>query len=889
MSQNHDSRNPCELRGQVTLIKCCPEGPITRDTVYRELERVVFRDIKYFSYGSTCMVYEAVDPVGNRRIITEFCPRRFRVSLYRASNQELRLRDDDPRRNSYLTERMLFIQKWKKQAESQTQDRLYGNNGPELYFLGQTPYLVMNYDGEPLLDFSGTKPEALLGALLHVADAIEQAHQTGLLLNDIKPDNLLFTGCGDTVVFRRLLDYGSAFTLEQMRSEEELRHIVTSTERFCSPELADWNHEALTFGSDVYSFGQTVLYLLCGMTMAEVPESTDSFFRMIWMCAPKSAPIRRLNAKDPDAFLEHLHIFMLYTSKERLMPEEHVLQWQTEPYLSGEYGVMRLRCMTDAKRMLERVWRASQPEVVLDLHLAWTVARERARSFAVAGFGNSDRDQWEMERQLFSEEMLAGYLPPDGGDVLTLEDMLDQAGSIFLEGCSGAGKSVGMRWLYSRIAREIGVNEGPSWLPVYLPMERAAASGLSLAAYVARELFGPRQDQSLGEETAVRWLFGADGPRMILLCDGINEIPRDSSAVLFLDALYDLARSADPGRLRLIISGQNKLQEFPGFLGRVFRVQAPEWEKVRRYLYSRLPVDADDRNIAERVEKLRHFISTPQQVHDLCVPHCRKSRLHPRAIPGDASRLLHDYLHSWCAKEKIHRAVCGVNAYSSGQESGEPYGELLLAQLARLSWSMTQTNEYYIKQSVLREQLRMVMLTDSEDLPALGCSYLTEVEAEQILSLVWSGVLFELDGQEMHIRHESYRDYLAAEYLAGLLNAYSEDRFPAVLMQPIPDRVLRYLLPMLHSDAIHRLCGRLKAENKNRMLKAIGRYFLETILDKRIKRRNMSILHRDDLVQAGNTMVRLVRGKPFSRKTKRRLIAGLLFDPRVLFAKEELG
>ena len=876
---------PPPLQGTVTLTKCRPEGPVGPDTVYCELERAVFRDVTYFSRGASCYAYQAVDPSGNRRIIAEFCPVMFSSVLFRTPGQVLQLGEKDWYED-YQKERIRFIRKWQTQSAVQDRNRLYGNNGPELYFQGQTPCLVMNYEGDLIRDFSGVGTQKLLQALLLAAEAIGKEHEAGWLLNDIKPDNLLFTGGGDTVVFRRLLDYGSAFPLEQMRREMIRPEEITSSAPFCSPELFNREYGELSFASDVYSFGQTVLSLLCGMTVQRIPETVDAFIRRIERRAPADAPVRRLAAKDPAAFYRHLFIFVRHTISEMVMPPEYKFDWQTEPYESGFLGALRLRSMKDVQHLLERVLWAARPEEILDLDLAWSVARRQAEAFENAGFGNNDRDQWELDRQLFSADMLAKYRMPDSEELLGLAALPELEGSFFLEGCSGSGKSVGMRWLYSCLAGKTQVGDEPAWLPVHLRMERAAASGLSLTAWMARELFGPREDRALAEETAGRWLNGPSGPRLLLLCDGVNEIPRDGSGLFLLDGLRELARTGS-GRVRLIVSGQNMLQEFPGFPGRVLRIRPPEWETIRHYLYSRLPIAGDDGTAAGRIENLRQVLVTPQQVHDLCVPHIRKSRLHPRAIPDNASRLLRDYLHSWCAKEKIHRAVCGVNAYSSGQESGEPYGELLLAQLARLCWGMAQTGDYYISQSVLREQLRMLLLADGGEFPALGCSYLTEAESEQILSLIWSGVLFELDGQEMHIRHESYRDYLAAEYLADIFNEYTEKGFPPVLMQPIPEGVLGYLLPMLRGDTIQRLCGRIRTEMKRQFWGGIGRYFLEIFLDKRIRRKDMSTLHRDDLVRAGNTMFRLVRARGFSLGTRWRLLRGLPYDPRLIFRKEE--
>lgn len=893
---NMSKLHPPPLRGQVTLSRQIPLGrPVTRQASFRQLSQETFRDFRFFNSGSTCYAYEAVDSVGNRKVLTEFCPQQsaLRPLLQRLPSQELVLQSESILfQRTYWAEWERFIEKWRIQRDSQADDPLLGNNGPELYFLGNAPFLVMNYDGRPLLNYASAPIPELLHALGQACTAIDREHQAGQLLNDIKPDNLLFTSLGDTILFRRMLDYGSALPLAQMRTMSPLTNMVLSTQQYTSPEIQARAYATVTTAADVYSFGKTVLQILCGVDPFNSMGSLSRFRRCIDISAPSSAPIRRLQAADRDAFFEKLYAFALYTISRTVMPEDHVYDWQTDPFLVGPHGPMRLRSMAHVQQLLTDLEQAARPSDAIDLALALKHIRKKAAEFEQQGYCNSQ--EWAVDQRLFSDELLVSYRTkhatsrhPENA-ILRPEDLPGQDGCLFLEGISGSGKTVSLRWLYKRIADSYdGLSGGPARIPVFLPLERLAASGQVLEQYVAGELFGSQATHPQAAATAHAWLWGTGGPHLVLLCDGINEIRSDGNQALLLDDLWALIKAAQHGHLTIFLTGQNQQQELPYYSDCVLCAQPLEWQIVRDYFFRQFPQTLGDKAIEDRLDNLRSVLTTAQRVHDLCVPHIHKTRIHPKALPQDECRLLHDYIHSWSAKEKIHKAVCGSTAYSSGQDSGEPYGELLLEQLAQLCWNMTRDNVHYVNQRSLLAQLEFALHPEGDPTPALGSSYLTEVEEQQVLSMGWTGVLFELDGREMHIRHESYRDYLAAEYLARLFNQFTEKDFPPVLMKPIPERVLRYLVPMLNGDALQRLCTRIKETYKKRSLELIARWFAD-LFDKNIEKKQISDLYGDNLLQAGNTMYRLVRSSELSKRAQRRMLRGIPFDLRLLFKREAI-
>ncbi len=112
------------------------------------------------------------------------------------------------------------------------------------------------------------RPAAAL--VCRLADAIEHAHQRGILHRDIKPDNVLFdadepvTG-PDTLdpSTARIADFGLAGFVDQ---DPELTRTgaLIGTPSYMSPEQADGRHVDISTASDVYALGAILYELLTG-------------------------------------------------------------------------------------------------------------------------------------------------------------------------------------------------------------------------------------------------------------------------------------------------------------------------------------------------------------------------------------------------------------------------------------------------------------------------------------------------------------------------------------------------------------------------------------------------------------------------------------------------
>ncbi len=128
-------------------------------------------------------------------------------------------------------------------------------------------YLVLEYvDGAPLL--GPLAPAEAVRLILQVVDAVDAAHQRGILHRDLKPANIMVTADGRV----KVLDFGLA---KVMTSEPDVTRTiegtVAGTAAYMSPEQAQGR--TLDKRSDIFSFG-AVLYETVAGTLAFGGHST---------------------------------------------------------------------------------------------------------------------------------------------------------------------------------------------------------------------------------------------------------------------------------------------------------------------------------------------------------------------------------------------------------------------------------------------------------------------------------------------------------------------------------------------------------------------------------------------------------------------------------------
>src|SRR5437867_1446394 len=134
------------------------------------------------------------------------------------------------------------------------------------------PYFVMELvHGVPITkycDDNQLTPRQRLELFVPVCQAIQHAHQKGIIHRDVKPSNVMITLYDDKPV-PKVIDFGVAKATEQRLTERTLftqYGTMVGTLEYMSPEQAEMSALGVDTRSDIYSLGVLLYELLTGST-----------------------------------------------------------------------------------------------------------------------------------------------------------------------------------------------------------------------------------------------------------------------------------------------------------------------------------------------------------------------------------------------------------------------------------------------------------------------------------------------------------------------------------------------------------------------------------------------------------------------------------------------
>ena len=138
---------------------------------------------------------------------------------------------------------------------------------------GGRSYFVMELvRGIPITEFcdqAKAKPRERLELFQTVCDAVQHAHQKGIIHRDIKPSNVLVTQVGAKPLVK-VIDFGLAKAVSGQRLTEKTLYTgfmkLMGTPAYMSPEQAGLSGLDIDTRSDIYSLGVLLYELLTGTT-----------------------------------------------------------------------------------------------------------------------------------------------------------------------------------------------------------------------------------------------------------------------------------------------------------------------------------------------------------------------------------------------------------------------------------------------------------------------------------------------------------------------------------------------------------------------------------------------------------------------------------------------
>ncbi|MHC4431030.1 MAG: protein kinase domain-containing protein [Planctomycetota bacterium] len=144
------------------------------------------------------------------------------------------------------------------------------------------PYFVMELvKGIPIIEYCDQVKLPIqdrLDLFIKVCNAIQHAHQKGIIHRDIKPSNILIT-LHDGVPVPRIIDFGIAKAAQQELTEMTIytqHHQFIGTPAYMSPEQAEMSGLDIDTRSDIYSLGVLLYGLLTGRTPFDERELMHS-------------------------------------------------------------------------------------------------------------------------------------------------------------------------------------------------------------------------------------------------------------------------------------------------------------------------------------------------------------------------------------------------------------------------------------------------------------------------------------------------------------------------------------------------------------------------------------------------------------------------------------
>lgn len=183
--------------------------------------------------------------------------------------------------------------------EAENASKLSHPNVASIFDFGETEdgivYLAMEFiDGESLHSVlfreKAMHPAVAADVISQSADALQAAHDLGILHRDLKPDNLMLTTRTDGTYLVKLVDFGIARAIDSTATRVTRTGFAVGTPEYMSPEqLAG---DVLDARSDEYALALVAFIMLTGTEAFSNTTGKDSFIMRLTSRPRRLAEVR---------------------------------------------------------------------------------------------------------------------------------------------------------------------------------------------------------------------------------------------------------------------------------------------------------------------------------------------------------------------------------------------------------------------------------------------------------------------------------------------------------------------------------------------------------------------------------------------------------------------
>ena len=357
--------------------------------------------------------------------------------------------------------------------------------------LGPQPYFAMEMiHGQPLRDYVRARHLSMrerLMLMVKICQAVDHAHQRGLIHRDLKPGNILVDETGQP----KILDFGVARVTDneaQVTRQTDVGQLVGTLE-YMSPEQALADPQGVDTRSDVYSLGVIVYEMLAGRRPYKLKRQLHEAVQTIREEDP--APLSSVS-RDYRGDIETIVAKALEKDKERRYGSAAALGLDIEHYLTDQPIAARPANATYHLRKFARRHKALVAAAV-----AVFVVLTAGIVVSTEGLVRANRERDRANRITdFMQNMFKVADPAEArGNSITAREILDKASKGIDTGLTGDPE------VQAQMLHVMG--NVYSGLGLYSPSEML----LRRAVEIRRKVLGPNDADTLDSMNHLSWVI----------------------------------------------------------------------------------------------------------------------------------------------------------------------------------------------------------------------------------------------------------------------------------------------------------------------------------------------------------------------------------------------